>query len=110
MIKNRNLFFLLVNFILGSTVILSYIWGLVFYPEYGSALWGKIDTDYIPYIIFSMFLAAIGYFIFSFYFICFKKFQTLRISQYIYILSLYIVILFFFNIMDAFFNWIYTYK
>ena len=57
MIKNRNLFFLLVNFILGSTVILSYIWGLVFYPEYDSALWGKIDTDYIPYIIFSMFLA-----------------------------------------------------
>ena len=95
MIKNRNLFFLLVNFILGSTVILSYIWGLVFYPEYDSALWGKIDTDYIPYIIFSMFLAAIGYFIFSFYLICFKKFQTLRISQYIYILSLYIVILFF---------------
>ena len=42
MIKNRNLFFLLVNFILGSTVILSYIWGLVFYPEYGSAFGVKL--------------------------------------------------------------------
>ena len=95
MIKNRNLCFLLVNLILGFAVILSYIWGLVYYPEYGTALWGNIETSYIPYIIFSMLLAALGYFVFSFYFINYKKFQTLNASEYIYILSLYIVILFF---------------
>ena len=95
MTKNRNLYFLLVNLILGFAVILSYIWGLVYYPEYGTALWGNIETSYIPYIIFSMLLAALGYFVFSFYFINYKKFQTLNASEYIYILSLYIVILFF---------------
>ena len=95
MTKNRNLYFLLVNLILGFAVILSYIWGLVYYPEYGTALWGDIETSYIPYIIFSMLLAALGYFVFSLYFINYKKFQTLNTSEYIYILSLYIVILFF---------------
>ena len=66
MIKKRNILFLLVNLILGFAVILSYIWGLVYYPEYGSALWGKVETNNIPYIIFSMMLAAVGYFVFSF--------------------------------------------
>tara|TARA_Y100001960_G_C14568799_1_gene774683 strand:- start:299 stop:826 length:528 start_codon:yes stop_codon:yes gene_type:complete len=95
MIKKRNILFLLVNLILGFAVILSYIWGLVYYPEYGSALWGKVETNNIPYIIFSMFLAAVGYFVFSFYFLNYKKFQTFNTLEYLYILSLYIVILFF---------------
>ena len=95
MIKKRNILFLLVNLILGFAVILSYIWGLVYYPEYGSALWGKIETNNIPYIIFSMLLAAVGYFVFSFYFLNYKKFQTFNTLEYLYILSLYIVILFF---------------
>ena len=95
MIKKRNILFLLVNLILGFAVILSYIWGLVYYPEYGSALWGKVETNNIPYIIFSMMLAAVGYFVFSFYFLNYKKFQTFNTLEYLYILSLYIVILFF---------------
>tara|TARA_B100001123_G_C15224287_1_gene992567 strand:- start:335 stop:862 length:528 start_codon:yes stop_codon:yes gene_type:complete len=95
MIKKRNILFLLVNLILGFAVILSYIWGLVYYPEYGSALWGKVETNNIPYIIFSMMLAAVGYFVFSFYFLKYKKFQTFNTLEYLYILSLYIVILFF---------------
>jgi len=95
MIKKRNILFLLVNLILGFAVILSYIWGLVYYPEYGSALWGKVETNNIPYIIFSMLLAAVGYFVFSFYFLNYKKFQTFNTLEYLYILSLYIVILFF---------------
>ena len=77
MTKNRNLYFLLVNLILGFAVILSYIWGLVYYPEYGTALWGNIETSYIPYIIFSMLLAALGYFVFSFYLLITKNFKLL---------------------------------
>lgn len=93
MIKNRNIVFLLVNIILGLSVILSYIWGII-YNDDPSLLWGRVNVNHIPYIVLSMFLGAIGYLIFSFFFLCVKKLNSLTSNQFKYLMTLYICILF----------------
>ena len=48
MIKNRNIVFILVNIILGLSVMLSYIWGII-YNDDPSLLWGRVNVNHIPY-------------------------------------------------------------
>ena len=94
MIKNRNIIFLLVNFLLGSTVIFSYIWGLQ-YASDPDQLWGDMNSNHIPYIVFSMLLGAIGYMTFSYFFLFIKKLSNLDTKNFKKLISLYVSILFF---------------
>lgn len=93
MIKNRNIVFLLTNIILGLGVILSYLWGII-YNDDPSLLWGRVNENHIPYIVLSMLLGAIGYLIFSSFFLYIKKLNSLTFKQFKYLINLYICILF----------------
>jgi len=92
-IKNRNIVFLLTNIILGLGVILSYLWGII-YNDDPSLLWGRVNENHIPYIVLSMLLGAIGYLIFSSFFLYIKKLNSLTFKQFKYLINLYICILF----------------
>ena len=94
MIRNRNIIFLLVNILLGSSVIFSYIWGLQ-YVDDPDRLWGNIRSNYIPYIVFSMLLGAIGYMAFSYFFLFVKKLSNFDTKNFKKLINLYISILFF---------------
>ena len=93
MIKNRNIVFLLTNIVLGLGVILSYLWGII-YNDDPSLLWGRVNENHIPYIVLSMLLGAIGYLIFSSFFLYIKKLNSLTFKQFKYLINLYICILF----------------
>ena len=93
MIKNRNIVFLLTNIILGLGVILSYLWGIISNDD-PSLLWGRVNENHIPYIVLSMLLGAIGYLIFSSFFLYIKKLNSLTFKQFKYLINLYICILF----------------
>jgi len=92
-IKNRNIVFLLTNIVLGLGVILSYLWGII-YNDDPSLLWGRVNENHIPYIVLSMLLGAIGYLIFSSFFLYIKKLNSLTFKQFKYLINLYICILF----------------
>ena len=63
---NTRLSLFVINGLLGTTVLLSYIWG-VSSAEDPLALWGKMPEEYISYITGSMLIAALGYIIFTLY-------------------------------------------
>jgi hypothetical protein len=62
---------LLINLLGGGAVIGSYIWGFLTYPNAGQALWGGVPDSIRPFYTAGMFLAATGYFAFT-YFILFR--------------------------------------
>jgi len=78
---------------LGLGVILSYLWGII-YNDDPSLLWGRVNENHIPYIVLSMLLGAIGYLIFSSFFLYIKKLNSLTFKQFKYLINLYICILF----------------
>ena len=55
----------------GGGVIGSYIWGFLTHPNAGQALWGGVPDTIRPFYSTGMFLAASGYFAFT-YFILFR--------------------------------------
>ena len=61
---NSRLSLFVINGLLGTSVLLSYIWG-VYSAEDPMALWGKMPEAYITYITGSMFIAALGYIIYT---------------------------------------------
>ena len=63
---NSRLSLFVINGLLGTSVLLSYIWG-VYSAEDPMALWGKMPEAYITYITGSMFIAALGYIIYTLY-------------------------------------------
>jgi hypothetical protein len=62
---------LLINLLGGGGVIGSYIWGFLTRPNARQALWGGVPDSIRPFITAGMFLAAAGYFAFT-YFILFR--------------------------------------
>jgi len=62
----QRLTFLIVNVLGGSAVLASYWHGLSSHPETRSALWGGLPAGLQPFYTFSMLLAAIGYFPFTY--------------------------------------------
>ena len=56
---------ILLNVIFGSLILLSYYKGLNKEPELSLKLWGGVPKVLQPYIIASMFISAIGYFLFT---------------------------------------------
>jgi hypothetical protein len=56
-----------INLLGGIAVLGSYAWGLIAHPGTGSLLWGNIPAVAIPIYTACMFLAAIGYLLFTVY-------------------------------------------
>ena len=63
---NTRLSLFAINGLLGTTVLLSYIWG-IYSAEDPMALWGEMPEIYISYITGSMFIAALGYIVYTLY-------------------------------------------
>ena len=62
---------LFINLLGGGGVIGSYVWGFLTHPNAGQALWGGVPDSIRPFYMTGMFLAATGYFAFT-YFILFR--------------------------------------
>lgn len=62
---------LFINLFGGAGVIGSYIWGFLTHPNAGQVLWGGVPQSIRPFYTAGMFLAAAGYFAFT-YFILFR--------------------------------------
>ena len=75
----QKYFFIVINIALGSILLYTYYRGLSQNTNAVSRLWGGISEVFIPYIIASMFIAAIGYFFFTYYLIFEINQQTLLI-------------------------------
>jgi len=67
--KKRLMLF--INLLGGGGVIGSYVWGFLTHPNAGQALWGGVPDSIRPFYTAGMFLAATGYFAFT-YFILFR--------------------------------------
>ncbi len=61
----------IINLLGGGAVIGSYVWGFLTHPNAGQILWGGVPESIRPFYTAGMFLAAAGYFAFS-YFILFR--------------------------------------
>jgi len=61
---------LAINLVCGAAVIFSYIFCLARHPQSGGALWGEVPKSLIPLYTASMFTAAAGYLLFSYYIMC----------------------------------------
>jgi hypothetical protein len=62
---------LFINLLGGGAVLGSYVWGFFTHPNAGQALWGGVPDRIQPFYTAGMFLAATGYFAFT-YFILFR--------------------------------------
>jgi hypothetical protein len=78
---------LLVNLIGGIGVIGSYIWG--FRKQTAEALWGNVPQHWIPFYTAGMVLAAIGYFMFLYFFMTTK----VNNNYILYIISLAVILI-----------------
>jgi hypothetical protein len=58
---------LFINLLGGGGVIGSYVWGFLTHPNAGQALWGGVPDSIRPFYTAGMFLAATGYFAFTYY-------------------------------------------
>ena len=92
----QKIILLLINIIFGSLVLFSYYNGVTKNPDLSLKLWGGVPEILRPYIVGSMFIAAFGYFFFTYNFIVnvdlqstkfFGKFSTL------YLYAIYLLIL-----------------
>ncbi len=78
---------LLINILGGAAVIGSYIWG--FKKHTADALWGNVPQNWIPFYTAGMVLAAIGYFMFMYFFMTTK----VNSNYILYIVSLAIILI-----------------
>ena len=65
----QKYFFILINIILGSFLLFTYYRGVTNNPDIAPKLWGGVPPYLIDYIVAFMFIGAIGYFFFTYYFI-----------------------------------------
>ena len=61
----QKLLLVFINVIFGSLVLLSYYKGVNREPELSLKLWGGVPKVLQPYIVASMFISALGYFLFT---------------------------------------------
>ena len=94
----KKVWLLVINLIGGTAVLGSYVYGFQVRADAGQILWGGVPEGIRPYYTLGMFLAATGYFAFT-YFILFRlNVNDTRVgSRFGYGLFnlLYVVILFF---------------
>jgi len=92
----QKYFFILSNIILGSFLLFTYYRGVTNNPDIAPKLWGGVPPYLIDYIVASMFIGAIGYFFFTYYFIFKIDHNTIlffRNFNFSFIIILYLLIL-----------------
>lgn len=88
---NTRLSLFVINGLLGTTVLLSYVWG-VYSAQDPLELWGNMHDSYIMYITGSMFIAALGYILYTLY-IAFGRDITISENPFYQYNLTYIIIL-----------------
>ena len=91
----RNIF-IAINLIFGSILLYSYYKGIVNNPEIGEKLWGGVPKSLTPYIIYSMFISALGYFFFTYYILFKVDFNSIKIFNqfnFSFFITIYMLIL-----------------
>ena len=63
----QKIFLLAINLVCGGAVLFSYIHGIAGHPEARGALWGDVPKSLLPVYTASMFAAAAGYLMFTYY-------------------------------------------
>ncbi len=63
----QKIVLLVINLACGGAVIFSYIYCLARHPQSGGALWGEVPKFLVPVYTASMFAAAAGYLLFTYY-------------------------------------------
>lgn len=63
----QKYFFIAINIILGPILLYTYYKGVSQNSDIASKLWGGVPQVFTPYIVASMFIAAFGYFFFTYY-------------------------------------------
>jgi hypothetical protein len=71
MMHPKKWLMIFVNLVGGFAVLGSYAWGILTHSDAGEILWGGVPQSIRPYYTVGMFLAAAGYFAFT-YFILFR--------------------------------------
>jgi hypothetical protein len=61
--------FIIINILIGPTLLYTYYRGVSQNREIASQLWGGVPQSITPYIVTSMFIGAFGYFFFTYYLI-----------------------------------------
>ena len=92
----QKYFFIFTNIILGSFLLFTYYRGVTSNPEIAPKLWGGVPPYLINYILGFMFIGAIGYFFFTYYFIFRINHNTVLFFNqfnFSFIIILYLLIL-----------------
>ena len=89
----QKLILILINIIFGSLVLFSYYNGLSKYPGLSKQLWGGVPELLRPYIVYSMFIAALGYFFFTYNFLANVDLSSIKFLNRFSSWSLHIVYL-----------------
>ncbi len=86
---------LAINAVFGAAVIFSYVYGLMKNPQAGPALWGEVPKSIMPLYTVSMFTAAAGYLLFTYYIFFRLDAETARIAGFGFVLFnlLYMLVL-----------------
>lgn len=75
-----RLFLIVVNVVGGLAVLGSYAHGLLTHPDSSGAVWGGVPVALKPMYIASMLLAALGYFLFTYYVVFALDAERVRIG------------------------------
>lgn len=91
----QKIYLLAINLVCGSAVIFSYIHGLAAHPDARGALWGEVPKALLPVYTASMFTAAAGYLLFTYYIIFKLDPDTTRVGElgFVVFSLIYILIL-----------------
>ncbi|MBK50516.1 MAG: hypothetical protein FI718_05765 [SAR202 cluster bacterium] len=73
--------FLTINLLGGLSVLSSYIFCLILYPDRSASLWGSASDPVITFFVISMFLAASGYIWFTLYLLKGNKLDAARLGK-----------------------------
>ena len=88
--------FILINLTLGSVLLFTYYRGVTNNTDISSKLWGNVPQYLTPYIVSSMFIAAIGYFIFTYFILCKIDYNSVKIFNrfsFSFFIIIYLLIL-----------------
>jgi hypothetical protein len=80
----QKIILLAINAICGGAVIFSYVNGITGHPQSGNALWGNVPRSLMPVYTASMFTAAAGYLVFTYYIIFRLNPETARVEGFGY--------------------------
>ncbi|PKL38865.1 MAG: hypothetical protein CVV44_08325 [Spirochaetae bacterium HGW-Spirochaetae-1] len=95
-LHSQKKYLLVVNIVGGIAVLFSYIQGLQAHPEAGPLLWGEVPAAIMPLYTISMFSAATGYLLFTWFILFRLNADEVKIAgrfSYVLFNALYILIL-----------------